>query len=228
MLRPWIESAHFLTERQKISKLRSTLLVSAIEMIESAYWLLAGDHFEHALVMFDNAIEQVLKGELERIHPILVVDSRNLADFEVLKNALKDSFQQHPAGTQMPIEEFDFERTIYFETAFDRINEVYPTMRSWRGRLLSSRNGSPDALHALRNSIVHFNGNERQRGQYVAAIIEVALPFLEEIFGIVSQHEPMPVSLPHLLKEWIYREVEVARAVLREMRANGQPWRHTL
>jgi hypothetical protein len=224
MLHLLIESGHFLAERNKVKQLNSRLLMSAVSVVEAAYWLIGGNRFEQALVMLDSAIELVLKGELERIHRILIADTKNLGDFQILKSLLKDAFRQHPSGKDIPIQEFDIERTIYFETAFDRVAELYPTIREhWRRRLLPTKGAEGNALHALRNDIVHYGGDEAQRGQYVAAIVEVALPFLEEILALITQHEESPVSLPHLLMEWIYREVGVAQAVLKDLRENDLP-----
>ena len=91
MLHLLIESGHFLEERRKVNQLSSRLLKSAVDVIEAAYWLVAGNQFAQALVMFDNAIEIVLKGELERIHRILIADTKNL-DYAALKSLLKDAF----------------------------------------------------------------------------------------------------------------------------------------
>jgi hypothetical protein len=223
MLHLLVESGHFLAERAKVKQLNSRLLMSAVDVIEAAYWLIGGNQFAQALVMFDNAIEIVLKGELERIHRILVADTKNL-DYPALKSLLRDAFSQHPSGKDIQIPEFDIERTITFATAFDRVAEIYPIIKDrWRKRLLPDRGGEENALHALRNDIVHYGGDEAQRGQYVAAIVDVALPFLEEILALITKHEESPVSLRQLLKEWIYREVDVARAVLKDLRENGLP-----
>jgi len=221
MLHLLIESAHFKVEREKLKRLDSRLLMSAVNIIEAAYWLIGGNRYPQALVMLDSAIELILKGELERIHRILIADSRNL-DFKALKGLLKEAFLQHPSGRDMDIQEFDIERTIYFDTAFERVAELYPDIKGWRKRLLD-KGGDSDALHALRNEIVHYGGDDANSGKYVAAIVEIALPFIEKMLALITQHEESPVSLPHLLMEWIYREVGVAQAVLKELRENGLP-----
>lgn len=223
MLHLLIESGHFRAEHEKIKLLNSRLLISAVSVIEAAYWLIGGNRFAQALVMLDTAIELVLKGELERIHRILIADTKNL-DFQTLKSLLKEAFRQHPSGKDVLINEFDIERTIYFDMAFDRVAELYPIIKEhWRPRLLPTKGGNENALHALRNDIVHYGGNVDQEGQYVAAIVEVALPFLEQILALITQHQESPVSLRHLLMEWIYRQVDVAQAVLKELRENGLP-----
>src|ERR1700682_5144524 len=115
MLQILIKSAHFVSEREKVKRLKSRLLVSALGVIEAACWLIAGDQYAQALVAFDSAIELVLKGELERIHRILIADTKKLDEFKTLKSLLKDAFLQHPSGKDLIIPDLDFERTIYFE-----------------------------------------------------------------------------------------------------------------
>jgi hypothetical protein len=78
MLHLLIESGHFLAERNKVKQLNSRLLMSAVSVLDAAWWLIGGNRFEQALVMLDNAIELVLKGELERIHRILIADTKNI------------------------------------------------------------------------------------------------------------------------------------------------------
>lgn len=217
-----IETGHFIAEREKVKQLKSRLLVTAVDMIEAAYWLIAGDQYAQALVLLDNAIELVLKGELERIHRILIADAKNLDNFQTLKSLLKDAFLQHPSGKSLAIPEFDIERTIYFETAFDRVLDLYPSIGKWRKRLLS-KGANDNSMHALRNDIVHYGGDPTARGLYVAAIVEIALPFLEELLLLITQHEPEPVRLSFLLMEWVYREVNVAKAVLNDLKTNDSP-----
>ncbi len=198
------------------------MLLSAMSMVEAAYWLIGGNRFAQALVMLDNAIELILKAELERIHPILIADTKELGKFETLKSLLKESFLQHPIGKNLSIAEFDIERTIYFEPAFDRATELYPSLTDkWRKRLLPTKGGDANSLHALRNEIVHHGGEKSAEGQYVQAIVEVALPFIEELLALITQHEPEPIRLSHFLMEWTYREVGVASAVLAELRLSG-------
>jgi hypothetical protein len=224
MLHLLIESAHFLAERRKLEQLKSPMLLSAVSMIEAAYWLIAGNRFDQALVMLDNAIELVLKAELERVHPILIADTKGLGNFQTLKSLLKDAFLQHPAGKQISIPEFDIEHTIHFDAAFDRATELYPSLGAkWRTRLLPAKGDDPTALHALRNEIVHHGGDVAETGRYVEAIVEVALPFLEEFLGTITRDEAEPVRLSHLLMEWTYREVGVAKAVLADLRSNAMP-----
>jgi hypothetical protein len=42
--------------------------------------------------MLDNAIEVTLKGELERIHRILITDKKELQKYDTLKSLLRDAF----------------------------------------------------------------------------------------------------------------------------------------
>jgi hypothetical protein len=213
-----IESGHFITEYEKVKKLKSRLIWSAIKMVESAYWLVGGDNYAQALIMFDGAIELLLKGELERIHPILIADNKSLANYEFLKSFIKDSFRNHPAGKHLPIPDPDIERTIYFGEAFDRVAKLYrPTLDKWSDRLVKN----PKSLHNIRNAVVHYGVKEE--GECVSAIIEIALPFIEEFLILITQDDTAPIRLSHLLYEWVYREVDVAKNVLNDLRKNSLP-----
>ncbi len=124
-----IRSGFFLAEREKLRELNSRLLLSGLDFIDASLWLIAGDRLPQALVMLHNAIEVALKGELERIHKILIANSKELSDFRALKSLLRDAFMKHPSGSGVEIPEFDIEKTIYFEEAFDRVAELYPGLR---------------------------------------------------------------------------------------------------
>ena|SRR5882724_414612 len=216
-----VKSGFFLAERKKLQELNSRLLLSAVDFIEASLWLIAGDCLAQALVMLDNAIEVALKGELDRIHRILIANTKELNDFRTLKSVLRDAFLKHPSGGSVDIPEFDIEKTIYFDEAFDRVAELYPGLsQAWRKRLTSSRGGRQDSLHSLRYNIVHYGSNREASGRYAEVIVNTAFPFLEELFQRVTGNT---VSLPHRLMEWIYREVEVARLVLRNLQNEQKP-----
>ncbi len=72
----------------------------------------------------------------------------------------------------------------------------------------------------MRNDIVHYGGDPDSSARYAETIVDTALPFLEEFLRLVSKNE---VSMAYLVKEWIYREVEVARLVLRDLRNEKAP-----
>jgi hypothetical protein len=126
-----IKSGHFLAERKKVELLKSRLLSNVVDVIFGSLWLIGGDQYSQALVMLDTAIELAFKGELERISPILIADTRNL-NLATLKSFLRDSFLQHPAGKNQTIPELDIERTINFQSAFERMVDLYPALSEWR------------------------------------------------------------------------------------------------
>jgi hypothetical protein len=215
-----VESGRFIDEAKKVKALESRLVASAVTMVEAAYWLIGGDRFTQSLVMFDGAIELLLKGELERVHPILIADKQSLTKYELLQSFVKDAFKEHPAGKRLIIPEPNIEHTIYFKDAFDRVAKLYhPNLDKWRHKLVENK----DSLHNLRNEIVHYGGKAEARGMYVSGIIEIALPFIEEFLALITAHCSEPIRLSNLLFEWIYREVDVARKVLSDLRANGLP-----
>ena len=126
--------------------------------------------------MLDNAIEVSLLGELDRIHRILIANTKELNDFRTLKSLLRDAFLKHPPGGCVDIPEFDIEKTIYFEQAFDRVAELYPGLsETWKKRLVGVEKDKRDSLHALRNNIVHFGNNSEQKGRYVHCRCRVSL-----------------------------------------------------
>src|SRR5688572_10975704 len=104
-----VKSVSFLDEHKKVQELNSRMLLSSVDFVEASLFLIAGGYLAQALVMLDNAIEVALKGELERIHPILITDTRELNDFGTLKGLLKDAFLKHTAGNRIDIPEFDIE-----------------------------------------------------------------------------------------------------------------------
>lgn len=222
MANVFVRSGFFLSERKKLQELNSRLLLSSIDFIDASLWLLAGNRLPQALVMLHNAIEVALKGELERIHKILIANTKELSDFRALKSLLRDAFMKHPSGSGVEIPEFDIEKTIYFEEAFDRVAELYPGLSErWRQQLISSKGKkNKHSLHSLRNDIVHYGGDPDSTGRYTEAIVDIAFPFIEEFLKLASEDK---VSLAHLVKEWIYREVEVARLVLRDLRNEKTP-----
>lgn len=215
-----VESGRFIDEKKKVRALESRLITSAVSMVEAAYWLIGGDRFTQSLVMFDGAIELLLKGELERVHPILIADKQSLAKYELLQSFVRGAFKEHPTGKKLTIPDLNIEHTIYFKDAFDRVAKLYhPNLDKWRDKLVENEN----SLHNLRNEIVHYGGKAKAGGMYVSGIIEVALPFIEEFLALITQHYRKPVCLSNLLFEWVYREVGVARKVLSDLRANGLP-----
>jgi hypothetical protein len=216
MLYTRVKSGSFLSERSKLDEMNSRLLSSAVGFMDAALWLIGGDRLSQAVVMLDNAIEVALKGELERIHKILIADAKSLNDFRTLKSLLKDAFRVHPSGSALDIPDFDIERTIYFDDAFDRVAELYPGLRDkWRKRLTPSKGGYKDSLHAMRNDIVHYGGDLSASGEYAAAIVEIAFPFLDDLLDLITAGQ---VALRYVVMEWIFREMEVARAVLTDLR----------
>jgi hypothetical protein len=213
-----IRSGFFLDERKNLKELNSTLLISCADFIDAALWLIAGNRLPQALAMLHNAIEVALKGELERIHKILIANTKGLNDFDALKSLLKDAFMKHQSGSKIEIPDFDMEKTILFEEAFDRVAELYPGLEKvWREKLISSEGKgkkNKNSLHFLRNDIVHYGGDPNSTSLYMKVLIDTAFPFIEEFLKIVSKDK---VSLGHLVKEWIYHEYQVAGLVLRDL-----------
>jgi hypothetical protein len=175
------------------------LIVTCLEAIDAALWLIAGRRIPQAMMLMFNAIEIVLKAELERIHRVLIADNRRL-DYAALKSLLREAFLTHPRGGSMDIPDFDLERTISFGEALERVQELYPVLDSWKTRLRQ--------LQSLRNDVVHYGSTTGHDAQYATAIATVAFPFLAEFL-----RESSDLSLDRIVTASVFRELEVARNV---------------
>jgi len=184
------------TEWQKARQNGPQLLVNCLETVDASLWLIAGDRIPQAMVLLFNAIEIAFKAELERIHPVLIADSRRL-DYTALKSLLRDAFLKHPRGQTIDIPDFDLERTIPFGEAMDRVRELYPVIDTWKSGLKD--------LQTLRNDVVHYGSSTRQDAQYADGIATVAFPFLGTFLK-----ESTDLSLDRIVTASVFRELEVA------------------
>lgn len=183
---------------------------SSFESLLAALWLIAGDNFPQALSMLHNSIELALKAELERIHPLLIVDSKKL-DYGTLKMYLRKEFLKHPYGEQIHIKEPGLEKTIIFLEAVSRNKEIYPELiTKWEEKLKE--------LHKYRNQIIHAGANSQDDGKYVFLITSIAIPFLDDFFWISNQ-----VSFEKELGSETYRELMVAKRVSDKLKSENLP-----
>jgi hypothetical protein len=187
-------------ERGKVSRAPSHLLRSCLDSIDAALWLIAGQRTSQSLSMLQNCIELIFKAELERIHPILIADLRNI-DYGNLKKLLREDYKKHPKGEEMIIPEFDMEKTITFSESLRRIKDLYPnTINKWLPKL--------EELQKERNNITHYGTNPNNEGVYGEIVATVAFPFLEELLLTSAA-----LNLEKLILPDIYREIIVARKV---------------
>ncbi|WP_157651450.1 hypothetical protein [Burkholderia ubonensis] len=196
------------TEWTKASHAPSKLLPNALELIDGALWLVAGGRHSHAVAALHNAVELLFKAELERIHPILVADNRQL-DYKSLKSLLKDAFQSHPHGKTLIIEDYDAEKTITFTEAHARIRDIYPSIKKWDQKL--------KILQSTRNDITHYGSNENKIDDYTFIITAIALPFLEEFLEISND-----IDLKSFIGRNVSRELEIAHKVCQEIHKSGR------
>lgn len=197
-----------IAERKNTTDNAPQLLVNCLESIDASLWLIAGRRTPQALILLLNAIEIAFKADLERIHRVLIADSRKL-DYPVLKSLLRDAFLKHPRGQNMKIPDFDLERTISFGDAMERVRELYPIVDTWKTRLKD--------LQALRNDVVHYGSSNKQDAEYAEKIATVAFPFLK-VFLLDSSN----VSLERIVTSTIFRELDVAREVCERMKKENQ------
>lgn len=153
-----------------------------------------------ALVMLHNSIELAFKAELESIHRALIANERRWG-YEELKAILRDAFLSHSRGANVPLPEFHIDKTITVTEAMRRVKDLYkPLITTWQDPL--------KVLQHHRNDIVHYGPNPDATGEYVSAILTIAIPFLEEFL-----QEAYGAPLETLAMESIYREIQVARSV---------------
>jgi hypothetical protein len=191
-------------ERRKAKSASSQLVVSTLDHIDGALWLIAGGFVAQALVCLHGGIELVLKCELEKIHRALIADNGKL-DYSSLKSILKESFQAHPKGRLMAINDFDLEKTITFSEAIKRSKDLYPSIAGWEKRLYRLRDA--------RNDIAHYGGDLEKDGEYAAIIVSVAFPFLEEFLA-----DSNDINLSAYLGSALTRELEVAKTLYMRLR----------
>ncbi|WP_371227802.1 hypothetical protein ACAW63_19265 [Pseudomonas sp. QE6] len=192
---------------EKARATQSHLLVNALELVDGALWLVAGGRLSQAVSALHNAIELVLKAELERVHRALIADPRKL-DYQALKSLLKEEFMAHPHGAGLAIPEYDMDRTITFSEALTRAKDLYPLIGKWEYGL--------KRLQSCRNQIVHYGSDKARLDEYVEQSFIVALPFLAEFLAHSND-----ISLEGLVGGDIYREVEVVRAFCEKVRSTG-------
>lgn len=80
-----VESDRFMVEWKKLERINSPFLMSAAKSAEAALWLIGGRNYPQALVALDNAIELALKGQLAKIDPDLIEQSRPWTQAELEK-----------------------------------------------------------------------------------------------------------------------------------------------
>jgi hypothetical protein len=196
-----------LNEWEKAAEGNSQLLVNCLASIDSSLWLIAGGRIPQALVMLHNSVEVAFKAELERIHPVLISDSK--LDYNALKSLLKDAFHSHPRGQQMNIPDYDMERTITFVEAMNRVSELYPSVNSWKAKLKHAQ--------SLRNNIVHYGSRPQEAGRYADSIVTTLFPFLQAFL-----QEASGIDLGNIVTQPVYRELQVAKRVCERLLQENQ------
>lgn len=196
-------------EWKKAAENAPQILVNCLESIDASLWLIAGGRTPQALVLLFNAIEMVFKAELERIHHILISDTRKL-NYPLLKSILRDAFLKHPRGERMEIPDFDLDHTISFGEALERVRELYPVIDMWTPRLKE--------LQALRNGLIHYGSSNKHDLEYTEKIAIVAFPFLKAFL-----QDSNNVSLEKIVTSTVFRELEVAREVCERLKKENKP-----
>jgi len=184
---------------------RSLMAASAFDYVDGALWLIGGWRIPQALSLLHNAIELMLKAELESIHRALIADQKKLK-YSDLKALLRDAFLSHPKGNNISIPDFDFDRTIAFPDALERVSELYPQVfKKWNKPL--------KRLHKFRNEIVHYGPDDSLDSKYVEDLILTAFPFIRQFSAAAY-----PVKFEDLVMGRIERELSVSFRVSEELK----------
>jgi hypothetical protein len=94
-------------------------LISCLDSIDAALWLIAGNRVPQALVMLHNSIEIIFKSELERIDPSLIYIKKN-------------------SNTN---------KTISFNEALKQVAELYPLVNKWSNNLEKAKDSRNHIIH---------------------------------------------------------------------------------
>lgn len=183
----------------------SLMAGSAFDYVDGAIWLIGGSRIPQALSLLHNAIELMLKAELESIHRALIADQKKMK-YSDLKAILRDAFLSHPKGANVSVPDFDFDRTIAFPEALERVSELYPEIfKKWNPHL--------NRLHKFRNDIVHYGPDDALKSKYIEDIVLTAFPFIK-LFADAAY----PVKFEDLVMKRIDRELSVSFKVTEKLK----------
>jgi hypothetical protein len=194
--------------RTAIANTGSPSAQSALEALDAMLWVLAGGMFAQALFLAHHTVEIALKGLLEEISVLLVVDRPG---YDLAKLVVRERLSTHRLGQGITKfidpDQYDPDRTCGLVDAFSRVNEMIP---------FAITSGAVQSLNKLRNQIVHHGGTEENDFPYLDVILNVALPLLVDLYN-------RGYSLD--VRDWILapraRELDVAREYLSLAKANA-------
>lgn len=196
------------SELKKADSHNSLLVVSALEQLDVALWLIAGRRYAQALAAVHNVIELLFKSELEKIHVLLIAEKQHLT-YKNLKSILKNEFQKHPTGSQISIDDFDLDKSISFPEAMNRAKDLYPFISKWEKNL--------DKIRIERNDIIHYGSDKNKICDYVFYASVVGIPFIEEFLL-----ESSGIVLSKYLPDSVYRELNVAKSTCLKAKEAGK------
>jgi hypothetical protein len=201
-----MSTIHFEATRfeEAIRKTESPSAMGAVELLKSAFWVLSYPMPAQALMLFHQAIEVACKGLLQEVHVLL---SAERLEYKLSKYVVRDRLAAHRLGrnvtTDFDIDGFDPARTCSFEDAWKRVREMVPALRSFTEVGL-------DRLTKLRNGITHRGAEQEKEFEYSGAILNVALPALDEFYKEAYDG----LSLQDLIGQNLLRELHVAQSYL--------------
>ena len=188
---------------QAIRKEKSPSAMGAVELLRAAFWVLSYPMPAQALMLFHQALEVACKRVLQEVHVLLAADK---VEYKLSKWAVRDRLAAHRLGRKInsdfDIDDYDPSRTCTFEDAWSRVREMV-SLKSYKDIGL-------DKLTKLRNQITHRGAEEDRRFEYSQAILDIALPAIEQFYYECYER----LNLSALLGEDLVQELRVAREYL--------------
>jgi hypothetical protein len=199
---PEYESPHYGKRQEFLKNLQKyggSSALSSLDSLEAALWLLSVNKESQALFLLHHTLEVAFKSLLEEINVLLVLDS---LDYELAKGLAWEKMRNHRLGNVITkhadVESYAPNRTCGFDEAYRRIKEMITFDSISRHQV--------GEFNKMRNRIVHYGGSDQDSFDYVDAILNVALPWLQEFF-----EKGYSLSLDDFIFRPVAREILVAR-----------------
>lgn len=177
--------------------------LSALDSLDAAMWLLSLGKLSQSLFLLCQAIEVGLKAVLEEIDPLLTQDQ---IEWALAKTLVRDKIERHRLGRAITkyVDDgaYDPRRTCGLLEAHSRVSEMIE---------LSPGKKRIEDLNKLRNQIAHHGGKSEQRPDYLDAVLNVAVPFLDHFY-----EKGYGLALADFLYQDVRRELEIARTYLNQ------------
>lgn len=198
------------TEWKRLGCKLSVNFVNAVEAVDGALVLLAADRLPLALILIDNAVELVLKAQLEglyRLSPDFIIEDLSAEERRSLLARCQKSVDELPGVNPVV--------SLEKETFWDVYKQLLKFHEAQDENLLRSWQPDISRMRDLRNEIQHDGPDVRRTPDILNAVLLTGLPFLEDFFKSAVDISLSSTCWP------LYREVEVAIRTARRLHAKG-------